>query len=48
MSKFRIQMARRQGELKAREKGYDTFPVDPFVIAESEDIFVEQSTAWRG
>lgn len=41
MSKFRIHMARRQGELKAKEKGYDSFPVDPFVIAKSEDIFVE-------
>lgn len=41
MSKFRIQMARRQGELKAKENGYHAFPVDPFAIAESEDIFVE-------
>jgi hypothetical protein len=41
MSKFRIQMARRQGELKAKENGYDAFPVDPFAIAESEDIIVE-------
>jgi len=41
LSKFRIQMARRQGELKAKEKGYDTFPVDPFAIAESEAIMVE-------
>lgn len=41
MSKFRIQMARRHGELKAKEKGYLAFPVDPFAIAESEDIFVE-------
>lgn len=41
MSKFRLQMARRQGELKAREKGYDNFPVDPFAIAESEEIAVE-------
>jgi hypothetical protein len=41
VSKFRIQMARRQGELKAKEKGYDAFPVDPFAIAESEDIIVE-------
>lgn len=41
MSKFRIQMARRQGELKAKEMGYDCFPVDPFAIAEAEDIIVE-------
>ncbi len=41
MSKFRLQMARRQGELKAKEKGYDAFPVDPFSIAEGEEIIVE-------
>lgn len=41
MSKFRLQMARRLGELKAKEKGYDAFPVDPFEIAESEEITVE-------
>ena len=41
MSKFRIQMARRQGELKAKEMGYDCFPVDPFAISEAEDIIVE-------
>lgn len=34
-------MARRLGELKAKEKGYDAFPVDPFEIAESEEITVE-------
>ena len=41
MSKFRLKMARRQGELKAREMGHDKFPVDPFAIAASEDIMVE-------
>lgn len=41
MSKFRLNMARRQGELKAKEMGYHTFPVDPFEIAASEDIMVE-------
>ncbi|MEN8841215.1 MAG: ImmA/IrrE family metallo-endopeptidase [Octadecabacter sp.] len=41
MSKFRIQMARRQGERKAKEMGYDSFPVDPFAIAEAEDITIE-------
>ena len=41
MSKFRLAMARRQGELKAREMGFDSFPVDPFAIAASEDIMVE-------
>lgn len=41
MSKFRLTMARRQGELKAKEMGFDNFPVDPFAIAEAEDIMVE-------
>ena len=41
MSKFRIQMARRQGELKAKEMGFNQFPVDPFAIAEAEGIIVE-------
>ncbi len=41
MNKFRLTMARRQGELKAKEKGFDRFPVDPFAIAASEDIMVE-------
>ncbi|WP_298905114.1 ImmA/IrrE family metallo-endopeptidase [uncultured Aliiroseovarius sp.] len=41
MSKFRLMMARRQGELKAKEMGFDCFPVDPFAIAEAEDIMVE-------
>lgn len=41
MSKFRLTMARRQGELKAKEMGFDSFPVDPFAIAAAEDIMVE-------
>lgn len=45
MNKFRIQMARRQGELKAKEMGYDSFPVDPFAIAEDEDIMIEAKKA---
>ncbi|MGJ8596775.1 ImmA/IrrE family metallo-endopeptidase [Sulfitobacter sp.] len=45
MSKFRIQMARRQGERKAKEMGYDSFPVDPFAIAEAEDITIEPKKA---
>ncbi|MFC0158343.1 hypothetical protein CDZ97_17245 [Mameliella alba] len=40
-------MARRQGEFKAKEKGYDVFPVDPFAIAESEDILVEPKDPGR-
>lgn len=47
MTKFQIQMARRQGELKAREKGYDRFPVDPFAIAEAEDITIEAKASDR-
>ena len=47
MSKFRLNMARRQGELKAKEMGYHTFPVDPFEIAASEDIMVEPKPADR-
>lgn len=45
MSKFRLTMARRQGELKAKEKGFDSFPIDPFEIAVSEDIMVEPKPA---
>ncbi len=41
MSKFRLTMARCQGELKAKEMGFDSFPVDPFAIAAAEDIMVE-------
>lgn len=37
-------MARRQGELKAKEMGFECFPVDPFAIADAEDIFVEPKT----
>lgn len=38
-------MARRQGERKAKEMGYDSFPVDPFAIAEAEDITIEPKKA---
>lgn len=41
MGKFNINMARRHGELKAKEMGFNSFPVDPFQIAETEDITVE-------
>lgn len=40
MSKSRLSWARQRGERKARELGYDAFPIDPFAIAEGEDIFV--------
>lgn len=41
MSKFRLLMARQAGEQKAKEHGFDAFPVDPFAIAENESIIVE-------
>jgi len=41
MSKFRLSMARRSGELKAKEYGYTAFPVDPFEICKREEIIVE-------
>ena len=33
-------MALREGELKAKEYGFKSFPIDPFNIAESEDIHI--------
>jgi len=41
MSKFRLSWARQCGERKAKEYGFDAFPVDPFKIAATEDIVVE-------
>lgn len=41
MSKFRIKWARSQGEAKAREFEFSKFPIDPFAIAQAEDILVE-------
>lgn len=41
MTAFRLTLARQRGELKAQEHGFTTFPVDPFKIAEAEDILVE-------
>lgn len=41
MSKFRLKMARQRGEKVAQEHGFAAFPVDPFEIAENEDIVVE-------
>lgn len=41
MTAFRLTLARQRGELKAQEHGFSTFPVDPFKIAEAEDILVE-------
>lgn len=41
MTAFRLTLARQRGELKAQEHGFAAFPVDPFKIAEAEDILVE-------
>lgn len=41
MRRFRLLASRRHGEQVAREAGFDRFPVDPFAIAENEDILVE-------
>ncbi|MBF9036830.1 ImmA/IrrE family metallo-endopeptidase [Rhodobacterales bacterium HKCCE2091] len=41
MSKFRLKMARQRGEKVAQEHGFTAFRVDPFEIAENEDIVVE-------
>ncbi|MGY4167570.1 ImmA/IrrE family metallo-endopeptidase [Bradyrhizobium sp. USDA 4529] len=40
MGKFQLLKAREHGERIASEKGYRAFPVDPFAIAESENIVV--------
>lgn len=40
MTQFRLSWARQRGERKAKEHGFETFPVDPFAIAENEDIVV--------
>lgn len=41
MRKFRLLWARQCGERKAKECGYDRFPIDPFAIATKENILVE-------
>jgi len=45
MSKFRLRMARQRGEFIAKQFGFDDFPVDPFSIAEQEDIVVTAKPA---
>lgn len=40
MTGFRLSWARERGERKAREHGFDAFPIDPFAIAESEEIMI--------
>jgi hypothetical protein len=39
--KTRLMLAMKEGELKAKEYGFTTFPVDPFKIAREVDIVVE-------
>ncbi|PID35447.1 MAG: hypothetical protein CR958_00180 [Rhodobacterales bacterium] len=41
MTKFRLKMARQRGEQTAKDFGFDSFPVDPFDIAEQERIEVQ-------
>jgi len=45
VTKFRLAWARLCGERKAKEYGFTAFPVDPFRIAQGEDIHVEAKTA---
>lgn len=45
MKRFRLLWARQCGERKAREFHFDSFPVDPFRIAEAEGIRVEEKPA---
>jgi len=40
MTGFRLSWARERGERKAREHGFNTFPIDPFLIAQSEEIII--------
>jgi len=41
VTKFRLAWARQRGERKAKEHGFISFPIDPFRIAQTEDIHVE-------
>lgn len=45
MRGVRPEWARKLGERKARELGFESFPIDPFKIAADEDIFVEEHKA---
>lgn len=40
MSRFRLSWARQCGERTAKEQGFEALPVDPFEIAEAEDIMI--------
>jgi Zn-dependent peptidase ImmA (M78 family) len=41
VNKFRLNMARQKGEQIAKQFGFEAFPIDPFKIAEGENIVVE-------
>lgn len=41
MNKFRLKIARQKGEEVAKHFGFEAFPIDPFKIAEGENIVVE-------
>lgn len=41
MNKFRLKMSRQLGEKTAKDHGFETFPIDPFCIAEENEIIVE-------
>ena len=41
MTKFRLKMARQRGEQIAKDFGFDSFPIDPFEIAEQERIEIQ-------
>ncbi len=43
--KFRLLMATKAGQKRARDDGYYAFPVDPFAIAAKHDLHVEQKPA---
>lgn len=45
MARFRLSAARQHGERIAKDYGFDKFPIDPFAIAEAEDIMVEPKPA---
>ena len=40
--KFRLRLATQTGEKRARDEGFNAFPVDPFAIARRHDIHVEK------
>lgn len=47
MSKFRLKMARQKGEQIAKEHGFNRFSIDPFKIADAENIVVEAKVPER-